>query len=83
MLNGCLQESQIFPLRDSYFEDVPVKIPYAYADLLVEEYGVRSLSNTEFHEHQFNEDSKTWEEMKSVFLEGYLSLHADDRLGED
>lgn len=61
-----LQESQIFPLRDSYFEGVPVKIPYAYADLLIDEYGARSLSNTEFHEHTFNENSKIWEKMKSV-----------------
>ncbi|KAJ5178985.1 hypothetical protein N7492_002195 [Penicillium capsulatum] len=43
---------------------MPVKIPYAYADLLVEEHGARSLSNTEFHDHQFDETSKAWEEMK-------------------
>jgi hypothetical protein len=42
------EEDQIFPLRQSYFEDVPVKIPYAYTDLLVEEYGGRSLSNKKF-----------------------------------
>lgn len=42
------EESQIFPLRDSYFEDVPVKIPYAYTELLVEEYGSKSLTKTEF-----------------------------------
>lgn len=41
-------ESQIFPLRDSYFEDVPVKIPYAYMELLEEEYGPRSLTKTDF-----------------------------------
>lgn len=41
-------ESQIFPLRESYFEDVPVKIPYAYTELLEEEYGPRSLTKTIF-----------------------------------
>lgn len=41
-------ESQIFPLRDSYFEDIPVKIPYAYAELLQEEYGPWSLTRTTF-----------------------------------
>jgi hypothetical protein len=41
-------EDQIFPLRQSYFEGVPVKIPYAYTELLVEEYGSRSLSNKKF-----------------------------------
>ncbi|KAJ6119429.1 hypothetical protein N7523_003709 [Penicillium sp. IBT 18751x] len=55
------EEDQIFPLRQSYFEDVPVKIPYAYTDLLVEEYGSRSLSNKNFQGHEFNEDSKLWE----------------------
>lgn len=42
------QESQIFPLRDSYFEDVPVKVPYAYTWLLEEEYGSKSLTNKNF-----------------------------------
>lgn len=42
------EEEQIFPLRQSYFEDVPVNIPYAYTELLVEEYGRRSLSNKKF-----------------------------------
>lgn len=42
------EENQIFPLRQSYFEDVPVKVPYAYTELLVEEYGSRSLSNKKF-----------------------------------
>lgn len=41
-------ESQIFPLRDSYFEDVPVKIPYSYTWLLEEEYGPRALTNKDF-----------------------------------
>lgn len=42
------EESQIFPLRGSYFEGVPVKIPYAYAELLQEEYGPWSLTRTTF-----------------------------------
>lgn len=55
------EENQIFPLRQSYFEDVPVKIPYAYTELLVEEYGSRSLSNKKFQGHNFNYDTKIWE----------------------
>ncbi|KAJ5364066.1 uncharacterized protein N7496_009779 [Penicillium cataractarum] len=58
------QESQIFPLRDSYFEDVPVKIPYSYTWLLEEEYGPRALTNKNFQGHNFNEDSKIWEHTK-------------------
>ncbi|KAJ5085889.1 hypothetical protein N7532_010660 [Penicillium argentinense] len=46
-------ESQIWPLRESYFEDVPVKIPYAYVELLEEEYGAKSLTNADFHEYVF------------------------------
>lgn len=41
-------ESQIFPLRESYFEGVPVKIPYAYTELLEEEYDANSLTRTLF-----------------------------------
>ncbi|EPS27882.1 hypothetical protein PDE_02826 [Penicillium oxalicum 114-2] len=55
------QESQIFPLRDSYFEDVPVKVPYAYTWLLEEEYGSKSLTNKNFAGHQFNEETKIWD----------------------
>lgn len=44
------QQDQIWPLRESYFEDVPAKIPYAYVELLKEEYGAKSLTNGDFHE---------------------------------
>jgi phosphorylcholine metabolism protein LicD len=44
------EQDQIWPLRESYFEGVPAKIPYAYVELLKEEYGVRSLTNGDFHE---------------------------------
>jgi hypothetical protein len=37
--------NDIFPLRDGTFEDAPVKIPFAYANILVEEYGKESLDN--------------------------------------
>ena len=43
-----IQEHDLFPLRDSQFEEKPVKIPYNYAWLLEEEYGRTSLTNTEF-----------------------------------
>jgi hypothetical protein len=35
--------NDIFPLRDGTFEDAPVKIPFAYANILVGEYGNESL----------------------------------------
>ena len=42
------QEPDIFPLRDSVFEDTPVKIPFQYAWLLEEEYTKESLTRTEY-----------------------------------
>ncbi|KAL2871069.1 putative C6 transcription factor [Aspergillus lucknowensis] len=41
-------ESEIWPLRNSYFEDVPAKIPYAYTKLLQDEYGSKALSTTTY-----------------------------------
>ncbi|KAF7157425.1 hypothetical protein CNMCM5623_001686 [Aspergillus felis] len=58
-------ESDIFPLRNSYFEDFPVKVPYKYTDLLVEEYGSKSLTTVDFQGHHFNEETKTWEQTKA------------------
>ncbi|KAI9773131.1 MAG: hypothetical protein M1840_008252 [Geoglossum simile] len=46
-------ESSIFPLRDSTFEGVRVKIPYAYVGILSEEYGKRSLVNAQFNGYAF------------------------------
>ncbi|OQE17492.1 hypothetical protein PENFLA_c024G07483 [Penicillium flavigenum] len=55
------EESDIFPLRDSLFEGVPVKIPYAYTYLVEEEYGPKALTRTSFYGHIFNEHTKIWE----------------------
>lgn len=62
--DSCSQESEIFPLRESYFEGVPVKIPYAYTDLLVAEYGPSSLTRTNFEGYNFNDETKIWEQVK-------------------
>ncbi|KAI1963454.1 mannosyltransferase [Ophidiomyces ophidiicola] len=59
--NHRYNEQDIFPLRDSFFEEIPVKIPYAYTNLLEEEYGVACLTQTVFNGHKFNEDAKIWE----------------------
>ncbi|KAJ6175646.1 hypothetical protein N7485_002560 [Penicillium canescens] len=58
------EESDIFPLRDSTFEGVAVKIPYAYTWLLEEEYGPKALTQTTFSGHTFNGASKIWESTK-------------------
>lgn len=43
-------EKDIFPLRDSFFEGIHVKIPYDYNWLLEEEYGKKALSQTTFEQ---------------------------------
>jgi len=56
---------QIFPLRTSVFEGVPVKIPYSYQELLVEEYGEDSLVETVYlkENHEFNRKTMEWVSM--------------------
>lgn len=49
-LTNRYQDTSLFPLRDTIFEGVPVKIPYRYADLLEEEYGEQSLTLTDYNE---------------------------------
>ncbi|KAK7606536.1 LicD family-domain-containing protein [Phyllosticta paracitricarpa] len=63
----------IFPLRDSTFENMPVKIPFAYQALLQEEYGSRSLTNTRYEGHRFDQT-----EMKWIPLNSYCSTHKNE-----
>ncbi|KAF2404493.1 hypothetical protein EJ06DRAFT_206671 [Trichodelitschia bisporula] len=60
--------AQIFPLRPSIFEGAPVKIPYAYAALLEEEYGPQSLTLKTFEGHYFDETRMEWLPTGSVPL---------------
>ncbi|KAJ4504224.1 mannosyltransferase [Exophiala dermatitidis] len=43
-------EQDIFPLRDSFFEGIHVKIPFEYAALLEQEYGEKALTLTTFEQ---------------------------------
>lgn len=54
------QESYIFPLRDTFFEGQAAKIPYAYAEVLRAEYGEKSLTNTHYNGHYFDETKREW-----------------------
>jgi hypothetical protein len=44
------QDTYVFPLRDTYFEGAPAKIPFAYKELLESEYQKKALTLTEFEE---------------------------------
>jgi hypothetical protein len=50
----------IFPLRETIFEGAAARIPFAYADVLTEEYGSESLSNTEYNDHKFDSVLQEW-----------------------
>ncbi|EIT82700.1 hypothetical protein Ao3042_00136 [Aspergillus oryzae 3.042] len=54
-------ENDIFPLRNSHFEDFPVKIPFEYVKLLEDEYGSKALTATDFQDHHFNEETLVWD----------------------
>ena len=55
----CMYDD-IFPLRDSTFEGFPVKVPHAYANLLVEEYGEHALTDVKFLTHKFDTEKEEW-----------------------
>lgn len=57
--------SEIFPLRYSVFEGVPAKVPYAYTQILADEYSVESLIQTEFHNHTFDARQGNWQKVIS------------------
>jgi hypothetical protein len=60
--NHQYNTTQIFPLRQTTFEGVSVKVPYAYQELLVSEYGEKSLIDTVYHDedHVFDREREEW-----------------------
>lgn len=50
----------IYPLRESVLEGTAVRIPYAYAELLIEEYGEQALSDVYFQSHHFDTQRRVW-----------------------
>jgi hypothetical protein len=47
--------STIFPLRTTTFENITVSIPYAYEDLLIDEYGAKALTQRRVQDFMFVE----------------------------
>jgi hypothetical protein len=39
----------LFPLQDTPFEGISVRVPHDSAKILAEEYGKKSLTNTRYH----------------------------------
>ncbi|QIW98360.1 hypothetical protein AMS68_003878 [Peltaster fructicola] len=50
----------IYPLRETTFEGVPAKVPFAYTDVITEEYRIGALSNKFFMGHQFDDAKQEW-----------------------
>jgi hypothetical protein len=46
--NHNYRTRDLYPMRESSFEGVPAKIPYAYDKLLIEEYQQKALTLTEY-----------------------------------
>lgn len=56
----------IYPLRESTFEGIPVRVPYAYPEVLTEEYGNEALSGTNHEHHRYDVQKQTWIPQKVV-----------------
>ncbi|PQE18843.1 hypothetical protein CJF32_00006594 [Rutstroemia sp. NJR-2017a WRK4] len=54
------RDTYIFPLRDTFFEGSPAKIPFAYKEVLEAEYHAKALTLTEFEGHHFDDDKLEW-----------------------
>ncbi|TKA61327.1 hypothetical protein B0A49_11068 [Cryomyces minteri] len=52
--------SDLYPLRDSVFEGVRAKIPYAYGRILIDEYREQALIDTEYEGHFWSQDRREW-----------------------
>ena len=55
----------IYPLRTSSFEGVPARVPYRYQEVLAEEYGEDSLTETVYWRegYLFDEGRQEWRKM--------------------
>ena len=62
--NHKYNETDLFPLRDSMFEGIHVKIPFEYTWLLEEEYSKNVLTRDVWEGHKFNRETKLWEPVK-------------------
>ncbi|KAI9831213.1 MAG: hypothetical protein M1819_005141 [Sarea resinae] len=50
----------LYPLRESVFEGVPAKIPYAYDLMLAQEYQHKALVLTTYEGHRWDPDARAW-----------------------
>ncbi|KAI1418014.1 LicD family-domain-containing protein [Hypoxylon sp. FL1857] len=52
--------AELYPVRYTEFEGVPASVPYAFDKILTDEYGSKSLVNTEWAGHHWVPELKEW-----------------------
>ncbi|KAI0142445.1 LicD family-domain-containing protein [Hypoxylon sp. NC0597] len=52
--------AELYPVRHTEFEGVPASVPYAFDKILTDEYGSKSLVNTEWAGHHWAPELKEW-----------------------
>lgn len=50
----------LYPMRESVYEGVPARIPYAYDKILLEEYREKALVLTEYEGHVWDSQQRLW-----------------------
>lgn len=58
--NHRYKTTQLYPMRETEFEGVTATVPYAFDNVLIEEYGKKSLVTTEWQGHKWNPEVKEW-----------------------
>ncbi|KAL2755107.1 hypothetical protein ACRALDRAFT_1064822 [Sodiomyces alcalophilus JCM 7366] len=54
------RDTYLFPLLDTTFEGVAVKVPFRYEEMLESEYGEQALIRKRFHGHEFSYEKMEW-----------------------
>lgn len=58
--NHRYKTTDLYPMRESMYEGVPAKIPYAYDRILTEEYKQKALLLTKYEGHKWDSEKKEW-----------------------
>ncbi|TVY92934.1 Protein MNN4 [Lachnellula willkommii] len=62
------RDTYIFPLRDTFFEGTPAKIPFAYKEVLEAEYKKKALTLLDYEGHHFDEDKLEWVPVNKKYI---------------
>ena len=68
---------EIYPLRFSSFEGAPVKVPFAYPELLIEEYSEKALAYIFYADHRFEPERLIWKPIRYSDRHGLSGLSRD------